>query len=285
MRWTGDLRGQGPHVRQGSFFSFQDCLLSVIEHQPTGTAAGAMLFLHGRLQCSSMWEPVIRQFTRHFRCVSLDLPGYGESFSSLGRSLILDEAVRLAGLLMEKLGAGRWIVFGQDTGGAIAQLCALQWPERVGALVLVNSACMAQALKPIPVALGGALARRRARRLGRASAPPLPASAIEALAVLQESMPAPWEADHWRERIRQIRLPVLVLCGGKDPVNRIETGFRLAREIPDAVFFEHEEAGHLLCEEEPIWVGRKVGEFLNQLGPAAGIRPPRPSLPRQRQTG
>jgi pimeloyl-ACP methyl ester carboxylesterase len=103
-----------------------------------GPARGRMLLLiHG---WSSSWyalSPLMRQLSERYRCVAVDLPGFGESPPLAGRASIPAYA-DLMGALIEQLSPGlSAIVIGHSMGGMIALTMAIRRHEQIERMVLL----------------------------------------------------------------------------------------------------------------------------------------------------
>jgi haloacetate dehalogenase len=112
-----------------------------------GNPAGpALLLLHGFPQTHAMWHRVAQRLAPDFRLVLPDLRGYGDSLKpSLAaeadhglyskRAMAADMAA-----LMSGLGHPRFLVCGHDRGGRVAHRLALDHPDRVERLALIDIA-------------------------------------------------------------------------------------------------------------------------------------------------
>lgn len=67
-----------------------------------------------------------------------------------------------------------------------------------------------------------------------------------------------------REKIKNIKVPTLVIAGGKDWLIPVERAKELASLIPNAEFSLFEEAGHLVHEDFPQEFYQLVGNFLRK---------------------
>ncbi|MFU9139194.1 pyrimidine utilization protein D [Erwinia tasmaniensis] len=87
---------------------------------------------------ASFWHPQIAALSRDYQVAVYDQRGTGRSADTLPEGYsIKDMAAELAQALAEK-GLERYEVIGHALGGAIAMQMALDFPERVRGLVIVN---------------------------------------------------------------------------------------------------------------------------------------------------
>jgi haloacetate dehalogenase len=103
-----------------------------------------LLLLHGFPQTHVMWHRVARHLAPHFQLVLPDLRGYGDSDKPAGgpdhaayskRAMAADLAA-----LMAQLGHARYAVCGHDRGGRVAHRLALDHPQAVSRLCLLDIA-------------------------------------------------------------------------------------------------------------------------------------------------
>ena len=101
-----------------------------------------LLLLHGFPQTHLMWRDIAPELARRFTVVCADLRGYGRSGcppSSPGHSPYSKRA--MAGDMtdvMSRLGFGRFSVAGHDRGGRVAYRLALDQPDRVERLAVLD---------------------------------------------------------------------------------------------------------------------------------------------------
>ncbi len=106
--------------------------------------APALLLLHGFPQTHAMWQRVAQQLAPHFRLVLPDLRGYGDSAKPRGDADHANYSKRamaqdLAGL-MQALGHARFGLCGHDRGGRVAHRLALDHPQAVTRLAVIDIA-------------------------------------------------------------------------------------------------------------------------------------------------
>lgn len=98
-----------------------------------------LLFVHGLGGTMNNWAPNIAFFRERYRVVALDLPGYGESdYADVDYSLEFFTRVILG--LLERLGLEKVTVIGHSLGGLITLHLALNHPDVVEEIVLVDAA-------------------------------------------------------------------------------------------------------------------------------------------------
>jgi haloacetate dehalogenase len=101
-----------------------------------------ILLLHGFPQTHLMWRSVAPLLARNFAVVCADLRGYGRSGCPVSapdhapyskRAMAQDMVT-----VMERLGFPRFSVAGHDRGGRVAYRMALDHPDRIGRLAVLD---------------------------------------------------------------------------------------------------------------------------------------------------
>ena len=109
-----------------------------------GGQGNPLLLLHGHPQTRAIWHKVAASLALRHTVVLADLRGYGDSAKPAGlpdhsnyskRAMALDQ-VRL----MQALGFDRFDVLAHDRGARVAHRLAVDHPERVGRMVLLDVA-------------------------------------------------------------------------------------------------------------------------------------------------
>src|SRR5689334_3097359 len=108
----------------------------------TGGSGPPLLLLHGYPETHAMWRKVATQLARKFTVVAADLRGYGDSSKPAGgkdhiayskRAMALDQVE-----VMESLGFQKFLAVGHDRGGRVAHRMALDHPDSVQKLVVLD---------------------------------------------------------------------------------------------------------------------------------------------------
>jgi 3-oxoadipate enol-lactonase len=96
----------------------------------------AIIFLHGGLGDSRLWEPVAARLRDSFRCVRYDFRFFGRSEGPDEEWSSVDDVV----CVLDALGIDRAAVVGLSMGGGVALRVAQEHPDRVTAVVHVAGA-------------------------------------------------------------------------------------------------------------------------------------------------
>lgn len=111
-------------------------------HARCGGSGPPLLLLHGYPQTHAMWHRVAPALAERFTVVAADLRGYGDSscppsdpqrFAYSKRAMANDNVE-----LMESFGFTDFRVVGHDRGGRVAYRMALDYPDRVNRLVVLD---------------------------------------------------------------------------------------------------------------------------------------------------
>ncbi len=113
----------------------------------------AALFLHGFPLNGFQWRGAIERLAHRRRCLAPDFLGLGYSEVAAGQSVSPEAQTEMLAAFLDVLGVGKVDLVASDSGGAIAQLFLVRYPERVRTLLLANcdaeNDCPPPALLPI----------------------------------------------------------------------------------------------------------------------------------------
>jgi haloacetate dehalogenase len=109
----------------------------------SGGAGTPVLLLHGHPRTHTTWHAVAPSIARRHRVVCPDLRGYGGSSAPADQPDHAQASKRAMAAdvvaPMERLGHQRFAVVGHDRGGAVAFRTAMDYPEAVERLVVMNA--------------------------------------------------------------------------------------------------------------------------------------------------
>lgn len=107
--------------------------VAVVDYGGTGPD---VVLVHSVAHCSAVWDDVAAVLTPDAHVIAVDLPGHGQSSApASGFTQITTDLLTVA----EALGLGRPVLVGHDVSGGFAAAAAATAPDRVGALVLLDS--------------------------------------------------------------------------------------------------------------------------------------------------
>jgi 3-oxoadipate enol-lactonase len=96
------------------------------------------VFIHGWTANRHRWDDQLGHFAGQYRVISLDLRGHGDS-DLTPDPYTIDGLAREVRALLDGLGVQRFVPVGHSMGGMIALTLALEHPERVERLVVIDS--------------------------------------------------------------------------------------------------------------------------------------------------
>jgi pimeloyl-ACP methyl ester carboxylesterase len=249
----------------------------------------ALVLIHGSNASLHTWEPWVAILGDEFRVITMDLPGHGLTGRTVEDDYSIDAMADFVDAVTRELGAERFHLAGNSTGGEMAWVYALDHPERVRRLILVDASG-----HPEPEgeeeALGFRLARNPiVRSLMRFVTPrsvieqTLRAAFVDISLVSDEMVTRyhelllregsreasarrfrlPAETERVTE-LSRIRSPTLVLWGREDRMVPVADAHAFARAIPDCTVRIYDGVGHIPMEEAPERSAADVRAFLNR---------------------
>lgn len=234
-----------------------------------------LLLLHGYTDTSRSWTQVAPYLLRH-RLLIPDQRGHGGSDAPAccySTEVFADDAR----LFLDSMKVERAAVAGHSLGSLVAMILAAEHPERVTRLALIGSTALA------PVRRGDWLwtnahalkapldPKSDFLREWHPANQPTPIDKAFADAAMAEILAIPLHV--WRGVMREladvpagrhaadIRAPVLILSGGKDPLFPAEHHAALVKAIPHAQARVFPELGHNLSWERLDETGPVLARF------------------------
>ena len=108
-----------------------------VRYEDSGGTGDPLLFSHGFLMDHSMFDHQVAHLAADYRCVRWDERGFGETPAN-GDFSYWDSASDAAGVL-DACGVDSAVWIGMSQGGFLSLRGALAYPERVRALVLIDT--------------------------------------------------------------------------------------------------------------------------------------------------
>lgn len=255
-------------------------------HGPPG--APVVIFMHGGGQSRSAWRGAARAAARAgYLAVSIDLRGHGDSEWAPDGDYHYSAYVRDVGALLAGLG-GRVALVGASLGGRVALLAAADFPDRIAAVALadtaprINEAARAEMQLFFAAAQSGfANVEEAAAALQSLSGTRTSGSAEKLRAHLREQdgrlhwrwdprfaedrfLRSPDEIRVLEESARRIATPMLIMRAERSHVVAPEhlEGFR--RLVPHAEIREAPGIGHMLTGDANDAYAPLIIDFLNR---------------------
>ncbi len=104
-----------------------------------GRGREALLFVHGLASNYKAWHKLIGKLRQKYRCIALDLPGYGSS-GRPGNPVSIQFFASRLNEFVEKMGLNNVTLVGHSMGGQVSVTAALQHPGHYRQLALVAPA-------------------------------------------------------------------------------------------------------------------------------------------------
>lgn len=253
-----------------------------------------IVWIHGLGGSWQSWLENLPSFAAAgFRCIALDLPGFGysplprEPITISGYGAIVDE-------LLDELGISAACLVGNSMGGFIAAEIAIRFPERAERLVLVSAAGLS--VQELHNPMGQALLYRfdflvsayagwfAAKSDWVARRERLKRGAFSFVTAYPEKLPAPLLAENLRgqgkpgfvhavealttypirERLPEIACPALIVWGARDLLVPVSDAREFHALIPDSRLVVYPDTGHVPMLERPVAFNALLHAFLTE---------------------
>lgn len=245
-----------------------------------------LVLLHGTSSSLHTWEGWTQALKGQKRIIRFDMPAFGLTGPDPDGDYSIENYVAFVTAVLDQLGVQNFAIAGNSLGGYIAWATALEHPERVSRLILVDASGYPYKSSSVPLAFRIARTPVLASLLG----PVLPRSIVEnsvanvygdptkvtpelvdryydlatrvgnRQALVQrfnQTQPGPLA-----DRVVELKMPTLIIWGGKDYLIPLEQGKRFNREIAGSQLVVFPELGHVPQEEGPLQTVAVVKTFL-----------------------
>ena len=264
-----------------------------VHYKLMGQGQPVFILLHGFGASLLSWHTVMEPLSAYGTVIAYDRPAFGLTERPLkwsGQNPYGPEAnaALLVGL-MDQLGVQKAILVGNSAGGTLSMQFALEHPQRVQALVLVDPAVYGNGA-PTWVRLLGKTPQMQhlgplfVRSIQKRGLDLIRTAWYDPAKITQETLDGytlPLKADGWDqalwnftmasrdtgllEHLQDFKIPILVITGEDDRIVPTADSVRLAGQLPGASLVIIPEAGHVPHEEQPAAFMQAVKTFLTTL--------------------
>ena len=110
-----------------------------IAYTDEGSGDKTLVFVHGLSSNLDSWKKNLQGLTGNYRCIAIDLPGYGKSSRSK-TDYSLAEYAKVLNDLVDKMKLSNVVLVGHSMGGQIAMHSVLKYPQTYQKLILIAPA-------------------------------------------------------------------------------------------------------------------------------------------------
>ena len=260
-----------------------------VHYRRAGQGEPYLILLHGFGSSTYTWEKVIPRLSEIGTVIAYDRPAFGLTSRPMqwqGENPYgMQAQVDLLFSMMDQMGIQKAVLIGNSAGGGVAALAALQQPNRVQALVLVDPAIGTGGISspllrmvintPQMDHLGPLISRQLESRgdelIRTAWHDPSKITPEDYAAYHLPLRAENWDRALWnltkapvvnslRDQVSSLSVPVLILTGDDDRIVPTAQTVNLAAEMPEAKLVILKACGHVPQEECPQ-------DFLNALIP------------------
>ena len=274
-----------------------------------GGTGPVMVLLHGLGGSHVNWVRIGPMLAERARVLAPDLPGFGRS-PPAGRDTGIRASARWVDRFLEEHAGRPAILVGNSMGGLVAILEAVENPDHVAGLALLDPALPLAPGEPrdrqvvlaftayFTPGVGELFVRRRARALGPegmvretlrlccVDPSRVPDDVVEQhVAMMRDRTRMPWtdrsvlraartmmgllmRRQRFRELLRRVRVPTLLINGSGDRLVKLAAAKLAAETRPDWTFRPLDDVGHIPQLEDPGRTAREIFAWLD--GPGRG---------------
>ena len=253
-------------------------------YEDTGGAGDVVLFSHGLLWSTRLFDPQVEALRGRFRCIAYDHRGQGQSAVPPDAAIDVETVYADAVALIESLGVGPVHFVGLSMGGFVGMRLAARRPDLLRSLVLLETSSDPEPAANVPKYTALNLV---ARYLGLAPVTGVVMRIMFGTSFLTDpgraAERALWAArlrqnrrDIWRavngvikrksvaDELPRIRTPTLVIVGEEDRATVPAKAERIHSLIPGSKLVRLSRGGHSSTVEEPALVNAELAPFLTE---------------------
>ncbi|OWY18914.1 alpha/beta hydrolase [Sphingobacteriales bacterium UPWRP_1] len=253
-----------------------------LHYEQSGEGEETILFSHGLLFDTRLFEKQVAYFQNRYRCIAYDHRGQGQS-QTPDDGFDMDTLTEDALQLIKTLNVGPCHVVGLSMGGFVGMRLAARHPELVKSLILLETSADEETnvfkyrllslifrwfgAGPVASQIMNVLfgqkflndpQRKAERDFWRHEIARYPKTIVRAVAGVIERQPIIAE-------LKNITAPTLVMVGNQDVATPPDKAERIHNHIGNSKLVVIKGAGHSASLEEPEQVNAAIEEFLRDL--------------------
>jgi len=195
-----------------------------------------LVFIHGSGASSQIWEFQDEHFGGN--AFPIDLPGHGKRPDTLPPEVnVLDYARVVNGIIFQELQLKTPIIAGNSLGGAIALAMGLEYASELSGLILIGTGARLRVLPSI----------------------------LEEAKTASVVTYRDWAACNVFDvmnRLHEIRLPTLIICGADDRLTPVKYSQYMHDHIAGSTLCIIPNAGHIVMRDQPERVNQAIDQWL-----------------------
>lgn len=240
-----------------------------------------ILFLHCWAGNHKFWKYQINEFSQDYNCIAIDFPGHGKSQEGGEYDPYTYAEIVHQFITQPKLKNKKIIIAGHSLGGMTAMQVALTYPQRVKALILVDTSAhlrghLGQNIASPVIGFFTPIFTDTLKRYGIYFTALHPFASYDvkkfvADEALNVSNYVLTQVAHGinqfnvKDRLKEITVPTLIIVGTADIYADIRHAITLQLGIKNSKLVPILFAGHCSILEQPDKVNCKIREFLEEM--------------------
>ena len=223
-----------------------------------------LLFLHGAGCTSYTWYNQIKADIPGYTQIAMDLPGHGRSDGEGAESI--EKYCDFIEQFLDVLNIDNVAIAGHSMGGAIAQLFALKYKEKLDSLILIGTGAKLRTSQALLEMV------KRGESLAEYSYSYKTSGTLIKNAEKEFLLTTPMtrykdfmacDGFNLIDKIKDIETRALILCGEDDIATPIKYSDYLRNNIMNTQLHIIPEAGHMVMWEKPEVVNKHIVDFLS----------------------
>jgi len=243
-------------------------------HYYTAGEGEPLVVIHGGAGDARSWWHNIQELAEKYKVFAPDLPGYGTS-QPLDGNYYIPEFSDFINKFTKFLHLKRFSVIGHSLGGGIALNFVLKFPGKVKKLILVSSLGLGREIAlwlrlislPTVVKILGSLVGKIIQFAGWMLGQSNPFELVLPISPVVVRIGTSIANFHQQSLVLEkflpkIKVPTLLIWGGRDPVVPVKTAYRAVKEFPNARLLVFKKSGHNVHREQLKNITHLINEFL-----------------------